>query len=218
MDRFNGHRFPVALAAFIIFFGCDQGSPTSPSAAKSTEVAVEQCPMPILDITGTWVNLRVSRDSDSEREIILADTLRIELAPDPNPTGEPGVTYYHYTLQSYMFERPRDLYTFFVGNERWDSEFGDFIALGLDPPLLSDYRGKMGVYSEGDGTWAFNYARTYGRWWNFRAEEYRSTSDYLLPGEEYESRPRWGNEVKMFDGWLVLWWVFEEVEYKRVDQ
>ena len=210
MDRFNGHRFPVALAAFVVFFGCDQGSPTSPSAAKSTEVAVEQCPMPILGIAGTWAKMEHSWDSDTERSIILADTLRIELAPDPNPTGEPGVTYYNFTLLSYAMEPPWDLDLSNASYFRWDSELADFLDLALDPPLLSKVRGKMGVYYADGGTWAFNYVETYRRWWLSGTKEYAE--------REGPGRRRWGNEVKMFDGWLVVGWVFEDVEYKRVDQ
>ena len=210
MDRFNGHRFPVALAAFVVFFGCDQGSPTSPSAAKSTEVAVEQCPMPILGIAGTWARPLLSWDSDAERYVILADTLRIEFAPDPNPAGEPGVTYYNFTLLSYALEPPRDLDLSNVRRTRWDSELADFLALALAPPLLSEVRGKMGVYYADGGTWAFNYVQTYSRRWSSGTKEY---IEFEGPG-----RRHWGNEVKMFNGWLVLGWVAEDVEYKRVDQ
>ena len=104
------HKATVALATFAVFLGCNADSPTSPGAAKHTEAEAEQCPMPILGIAGTWSGRSrfgvdcPACDGWSRREYIsTADTLRIEFAPDPNPTGEPGVTYYDFTLLSYYY-------------------------------------------------------------------------------------------------------------------
>ena len=177
------HKVTVALVAFAVFLGCDVGRPTSPSAAKRTEAAVEPCPMPILGISGTWAgysSFRVDCPAcdgwSSWEDIRTADTLRIELAPNPNPTGEPGVTYYDYTLLSYY------------SPSEWDDPA--LADLGL-PSLYGEQRGKMGVYYADGGKWAFNHTVTYVRIWN---EEW---GPFL---------PSWGLEVKMFDGWLDLGW------------
>ena len=77
------HKVTIALATFAVFWGCDVGSPTSLSAAKSTEAEVEPCPMPILGIAGTWVR-------QASIFFSTADTLRIEFASNPNPTDEPA--------------------------------------------------------------------------------------------------------------------------------
>ena len=161
--------------------------------------------MPILGIAGTWAGYSSSRVDcpacdgwSSWEDIWTADTLRIELAPDPNPTGEPGVTYYDYTLLSYYFP-----------SDRYDPALAD---LGL-PNLYSEQRGKMGVYYADGGKWAFNHAVTYVRIWD---EEW---GPFL---------PSWGLEIKMFDGWLDLGWepllwrsggyLWEDLGYyKRVD-
>ena len=173
----------VALAAFAVFLGCDVGRPTSPSAAKRTETAAEPCPMPILGIAGTWAGYSSSRVDcpacdgwSSWEDIWTADTLRIELAPDPHPTGEPGVTYYDYTLLSYY------------SSSEWDDPA--LADLGL-PSLYGEQRGKMGVYYADGGEWAFNQTVTYVRIWD---EEW---GPFL---------PNWSLEVKMFDGWLDLGW------------
>ena len=103
--------------------------------------------------------------------------MRIEFAPDPNPAGEPGVTYYDYTLRSYYL--PSD---------------GD----DLDwPNFLEEERGKMGVYYADGGTWAFNHTVTYIRTWDEETKEYEEWEPYS---------PRWDLEIKMFDGWLALGW------------
>ena len=47
-----------------------------------------------MDITGTWVDWDRTQGLEelSWNSVSYADTLRIELADDPNPPGEPGVT------------------------------------------------------------------------------------------------------------------------------
>ena len=210
------HKVTVALVPFAVFLGCDVGRPTSPSAAKRTEAAVEPCPMPILGIAGTWAGYGSSRVDcpacDGGREYIdTVDTLRIELAPDPNPTGEPGVTYYDYTLLSYY--SPSD----------WDDPA--LADLGL-PSLYSERRGKMGVYYADGGKWAFNHIETYFRLWDEETKEYKGrrwgiSGDFY---EDFETRtwPRWSLEIKMFDGWLALGWEsgdggYYDDNYERVD-
>ena len=207
------HKATVALVTFVVFFGCNADSPTSPGAAKYTEAEAEQCPMPILGIAGTWVEL-----GGPSREyvvlnggyIITADTLWIEFAPDPNPAGEPGVTYYDYTRLSYF--PPSD---------------GDDLGLAeLDlPSLYREERGKMGVYYADSGKWAFNRTVTHIRGWNEETKEYE---EWWEPKEYEEEEPdwlSWGHEIKMFDGWLVLghWWdngwgSYLDVSYRRVDE
>ena len=203
------YKVTVALVAFAVFLGCDVGRPTSPSAAKRTEAAVEPCPMPILGIAGTWAGYSSSRVDcpacdgwSSWEDIRTADTLRIELAPDPNPTGEPGVTYYDYTLLSYY--SPSD----------WDDPA--LADLGL-PSLYSERRGKMGVYYADGGKWAFNHIETYFRLWDEETKEYKGRRLFGDFYEDFETRtrPRWGLEIKMFDGWLALGW--ESGDYERVD-
>ncbi len=199
------HKVTIALATFAVFLGCEVGSPTSPSAAKSTKAAAEQCPMPILGIVGTWAG----QGSTILENINTADTLWIEFAPDPNPAGEPGVTYYDYTLLSYY--SPSD------GDDLILAELADMLGLtdlGL-PSLLEERRGKMGVYYADGGKWAFNHTVTYIRSWNL--EEYEEWGG--------RSEPSWGHEIKMFDGWLVLqrtwydiWDEDYEYEYERVDE
>ena len=202
----------VALATFLLLAGCNADSPTAPAtvpASKHIEAAAEQCPLPLLGIVGTWV--RGSSREYGTREyrefISITDTLRIEFAPDPNPVGEPGVTYYDYTLLSYYFPSDRD---------------------DLDwPNFLEEERGKMGVYYADGGTWAFNYTVTYTRRWNGETKEYEEASE----PKEYEEwelswglaaawDPSWGLEIKMFDGWLVLGWGWESADrsYRRVDE
>ena len=203
------HKVTIALAAFVVFLGCDVGRPTAPSAAKITEASTEQCPMPILDIAGTWVGQsRFEVDCpacDSWGDYIrTADTLRIELAPDPNPTGEPGVTYYDYTLLSYY------------SPSEWDDPV--LADLGL-PSLYHERRGKIGVYYADGGKWAYNYTETYIRKWDTETKEYY---------EPWRQRsPFWGLELKMFDGWLALRWNEDpllcakcsyDADYKRVDE
>ena len=188
------HKATVALAAFVVFLGCNADSPTSPGAAKYSEAETEQCPMPILGIAGTWAR----QDSSG---FITADTLRIEFAPDPNPTGEPGVTYYDFTLLSYYYPSDGD-----------DPGLADLLALAQ--PLWGERRGKMGVYYADGGKWAFNYTITYARVWNTRTKEY-------LEGGPFP--PHWGFEIKMFDGWLVLGWDYDDDDgrrygYERVDE
>ena len=186
------YKATVALVAFAVFLGCDVGRPTSPSAAKRTEAAVESCPMPILGIAGTWAGYSSSRVDcpacDGWSSFRAVDTLRIELAPDPNPTGEPGVTYYDYTLLSYY------------SPSEWDDPA--LADLGLPSPY-GEQRGKMGVYYADGGKWAFNHTVTYVRIWD---EEWGP----FLPSGGLEMwgpfLPSWGLEVKMFDGWLDLGW------------
>ena len=205
LEGFTKHKVTVALVAFAVFLGCDVGRPTSPSAAKRTEAAAEPCPMPILGIAGTWSGQgRFSVDCPAcdgwgSESIWTADTLRIELAPDPNPTGEPGVTYYDYTLLSYY--SPSD----------WDDPA--LADLGL-PSLYSERRGKMGVYYADGGKWAFNHTETYNRIWNEKTKKYEDWA--------WKSWPDWGFEIKMFDGWLALGWEsgdggYYDDDYKRVD-
>ncbi len=213
------HKVTVALVAFAVFLGCDVGRPTSPSAAKRTEAVAEQCPMPILGIAGTWSGQgRFSVDCPAcdgwgSEYISTADTLRIELAPDPNPTGEPGVTYYDYTLLSYY--SPSD----------WDDPA--LADLGL-PSLYSERRGKMGVYYADGGKWAFNHIGTYFRMWDVETKEYKGEKtlellDLRVFDEiETKTRPSWDHEIKMFDGWLALGWEsgdggYYYDDYERVD-
>ena len=214
------HKATVTLAAFVVFLGCNADSPTSPGAAKYSETEAEQCPMPILGITGTW-------SGQSWLGVIsTADTLRIELASDPNPTGEPGVTYYDYTLLSYY------------SPSEWDDPA--LADLGL-PSLYSERRGKMGVYYADGGKWAFNHTGTYFRIWDEETKEYKEGS-WLFGGfyqEDLETLstwmkwgldtwlewgllntwPVWGLEIKMFDGWLALGWEGDSDDnYERVDE
>jgi len=214
------HKATVALAAFVVFLGCNADSPTSPGAAKYSEAETEQCPMPILGIAGTWSGQ--SRFEVSREYISTADTLRIELAPDPNPTGEPGVTYYDYTLLSYYSPSERD-----------DPALAD---LGL-PSLYSERRGKMGVYYADGGKWAFNHTGTYFRIWDEETKEYKEGSwlfgdfyqedletlstwlEWDLLEAETNTWPVWGLEIKMFDGWLALGWEEDSDDnYERVDE
>ena len=155
------HKVPVALAAFAIFLGCDVGRPTSPSAAKSTEASAEQCPMPILGIVGTWARQTPMSSIHFSSVFSAADTLRIEFASDPSPTGDPGVTYYDYTQLLYYFPSARD-------DPSIVEAFGDLAK----PFLWWEQRGKMGVYYADAGKWAFNYTVTYSRFWNAETKEY----------------------------------------------
>ena len=213
------YKVTVALVAFAVFLGCDIGSPTSPSAAKRTEAVAEQCPMPILGIAGTWSGNSwfevdcPACDGWGSEYISTADTLRIELAPDPNPTGEPGVTYYDYTLLSYYSPSHSD-----------DPALAD---LGL-PSLYSERRGKMGVYYADGGKWAFNHIGTYFRMWDVETKEYKGKKtlellDLRVFDEiETKTRPSWGLAIKMFDGWLALGWEsgdggYYDDDYERVD-
>ena len=208
------YKVTVALVAFAVFLGCDVGRPTSPSAAKRTEAAVEPCPMPILGIAGTWVGQNLFRVDcpacDGDRGYIdTVDTLRIELAPNPNPTGEPGVTYYDYTLLSYY------------SPSEWDDPA--LADLGL-PSLYGEQRGKMGVYYADGGKWAFNHIETYFRLWDEETKEYKGRRLFGDFYEDFETRtrPRWGLEIKMFDGWLALGWEsgergYYDDNYERVD-
>ena len=204
----------AALATFLLLAGCNADSPTAPAtvpASKHIEAAAEQCPLPILDIVGTWV--RGSRREYGTWEygeyINITDTLRIEFAPDPNPAGEPGVTYYDYTLLSYHL--PSDL-----DDLDW-------------PNFLEEKRGKMGVYYADGGTWAFNHTVTYTRRWNGETKEYEEASEpkeyeglELSWGLAGEWEPSWGLEIKMFDGWLALGWYCFDCGYiyiyMRVDE
>ena len=127
----------TALAAFLLLAGCSADNPTaSLPASKHIEVEVEQCPIPLLGIVGTWAGVDFySVDCptcDNSREYIsIADTLSIEFAADPYPPGEPGVTYYGYTLLSSYSPRT------------WD----DPGLADLDlPSSYREVRGKMGVY------------------------------------------------------------------------
>ena len=202
----------VALATFLLLAGCNADSPTAPAtvpASKHIEAEAEQCPLPLLGIEGTWVggSHREYGTGEYRGTISIADTLRIEFAPDPNPAGEPGVTYYDYTLLSYYL--PLD----------WED---------LDwPNFLAEQRGKMGVYYADGGTWAFNHTVTYTRRWNGETKEYEEESE-PKEYEEWESswaphgewEPSWGLEIKMFDGWLVLWWDYSgysDSSYRRVE-
>ena len=204
------HKVPVALAAFVVFLGCDIDSPTSPSAAKRTEAAVEQCPMPTLGIVGTWARQGPAWNpspwaSIEPWAVSTADTLRIEFAPDPNPTGEPGVTYYDYTVISYYSPSDGD-----------NPELAEFFAdlLGQPSPLWGEEHGKMGVYSTGGGEWAFNSITTYFRIWNPITKEYEEWEQSSSPW----SSPWWSREIKMFDGWLFLGQEDYNTIYKRVDE
>ena len=197
----------VTLATFLLLAGCNADSPTAPAtvpASKHIEAEAEQCPLPLLGIGGTWVKgvPRYYGTWEYSEYISIADTLRIELAPDPNPAGEPGVTYYDYTLLSYYL--PSD----------WDD---------LDwPNFLEEERGKMGVYYADGGTWAFNHTVTYTRRWNLETKEYEESEskeyEELEPEEYEESEPSWGLEIKMFDGWLALGWGRDYFSYRRVDE
>ena len=147
----------TVLAAFFLLAGCSADNPTAPlPASKHIEAEAEQCPTPLLGIVGTWAgndSYRVACPTcDDSREIIYtADTLSIEFAPDPNPPGEPGVTYYDYTLLSYYSPRT------------WD----DPGIADLDlPSLYREQRGKIGVYYADGGKWAFNHVVTYRRIWD----------------------------------------------------
>lgn len=193
------HKVPVALAAFVVFLGCDVGSPTSPSAAKRTEAAVEQCPMPTLGIVGTWAKQGSASSGTGIGNLTFstADTLRIEFAPDPNPTGEPGVTYYEYTELLYYSPSDGDDPELLVD------------LLGQPSPLWREEHGKMGVYYAGDGEWAFNSITTYSRIWNPITKEYE---EWLQ-----SSSPWWSREIKMFNGWLFLGSEYYNTIYKRVD-
>ena len=168
------YKATITLAAFAVFLGCNADSPTSPGAAKHTEAEAEQCPMPILGIAGTWA-------MQASYYFSTVDTLRIEFASDPNPTGEPGVTYYDYTLLSHYSPSDRD-----------DPRLADLLA----QPLWCEERGKMGVYYADGGTWAFNQTVTYIRIWNAETKEYAEA--------EGPFAPLWGLEIRMFDGWLLL--------------
>lgn len=187
------HKVTVALAAFAVFLGCDVGSPTSPSAAKSTETAAEQCPLPILGIEGTWARSSSAGvycpncEPDWE-DVGTADTLRIALAPDPNPAGEPGVTYYDYTRLVYYSPSAED-----------NPALADLEL----PSLLGEVHGTMGVYYAGDRKWAY-HETAHARAWDGKKKEYVDIGS---------SSPRWGLEIKMFDGWLVLDW---GLEFQRV--
>ena len=207
------YKVTVALAAFVVFLGCNADSPTSPGAAKYSEAEAEQCPMPILGITGTWsgqswfeVDCPACDGWSSYEDISTADTLRIELASDPNPTGEPGVTYYDYTLLSYY------------SLSEWDDPA--LADLGL-PSLYSERRGKMGVYYADGGKWAFNHTVTYFRIWDEETKEYKGRRLFGDFYQVFEARfwPRWGLEIKMFDGWLALGWEGDSDDnYERVDE
>ena len=197
-EGFTMHKVTVVLAAITVFLGCDVGRPTSPSAAKSIEASVEQCPMPILSIAGTWARSDWIYSSSVSVRFSSADTLRIELASDPNPTGEPGVTYYDYTQLSYYFPSAKD-------DPGVVETFGDL----AQPFLWREQRGKIGVYYVDGGKWLFNYTVTYSRMWNAGTKEY---------AEEGPLPPSWGREIGMFDGWLVLGWDYNYGDaYKRVD-
>ena len=211
----------AVLATFLLLAGCNADSPTAPAtvpASKHIEAEAEQCPLPLLGIVGTWVggSYREYGYGENRESINTADTLRIEFAPDPNPAGEPGVTYYDYTLLSYYL--PSD----------WD----DFDW----PNFLEEQRGKMGVYYADGGTWAFNHTVTYTRSWNEETKEYeewqrKEYEEWQLwwQPKEYEEwmlwwEPSWGLEIKMFDGWLVLgdgWddcYLCDYTSYRRVDE
>ena len=219
------HKATVALATFVVFLGCNADSPTSPGATKYSEAEAEQCPMPILGIAGTWVGQSSfsvdcsACDGRGSEYIRTVDTLRVEFAPDPNPTGEPGVTYYDYTLLSYYSPSERD-----------DPALAD---LGL-PSLYSERRGKMGVYYADGGKWAFNHTGTYFRIWDEETKEYKEGSwlfgkfyqedletwlEWGLLEAEISAWPGWGLEIKMFDGWLALGWEGDSDDnYERVDE
>ena len=199
----------TALAAFLLLAGCNADNPTvSLPASKHIEAEAEQCPIPLLGIVGTWagsdsyrVDCPTCDNSFGGEYIYTADTLSIGFAPDPYPPGEPGVTYYDYTLLSYY------------SPSTWD----DPGLADLDlPSLYREVRGKMGVYYADGGTWAFNHIVTHSRIWDEETKEYY---------EEYRSSsPSWDHEIKMFAGWLVLgrwdrdsWGDLYEENYKRVD-
>ena len=200
----------TALAAFLLLAGCNADNPTaSLPASKHIEAEAEQCPIPLLGIVGTWagsdsyrVDCPTCDNSFGGESIYTADTLSIGFAPDPYPPGEPGVTYYDYTLLSYY------------SPSTWD----DPGLADLDlPSLYREVRGKMGVYYADGGTWAFNYIETYSRIWDEETKEYEE--DRRL------SWPRWNHEIKMFAGWLFLGhWNFDrsgtlsDERYKRVDE
>ena len=202
------HKATVALAAFVVFLGCNADSPTSPGAAKHTESEAEQCPWPVLGIAGTWAGRtygysRLTDELGSRIGTIhTADTLRIELAPDPNPTGEPGVTYFRYTLRKHFDPSPDD-----------DPE-GAIADLDL-PSLLHETSGIMGVYSAGGNKWEFNHITTYLRLWDLWDEEAKEYVEVELK----DFFPYWGHEIRMFDDWLfVEWWDWQEEHplYRRV--
>ena len=204
------YKATVALAAFVVFLGCNADSPTSPGAAKYSEAEAEQCPMPILGITGTWSGQGwfevycPACERSSYKIISTADTLRIELASDPNPTGEPGVTYYDYTLLSYYSP----------------SEWDDPALADLGLPSLSERRGKMGVYYADGGKWAFNHVVIYRRIWDEEKKEYQEGEYQAFGlGTPLYNPPSWDHEIKMFDGWLALWWEGDSDDnYERVDE
>ncbi|MDE2814131.1 MAG: hypothetical protein OXM01_13960 [Gemmatimonadota bacterium] len=187
------HKVPVVLAAFIVFLGCDASLPTSPSAAKGAAGA-EQCPTSTLDITGTWVDWDRTQGLEelSWNSVSYADTLRIELADDPNPPSEPGVTHYDYTHLVYYSPSERD-------SPETIEVFAD-----LEPPLLLwEYRGKIGVY--------YDYDADGGQWEGFRSINYRRSWDMEI-GEYVIDESGWVGAVDMqiwkFDKWLGFagWW------------
>ena len=104
----------TVLAAFFLFAGCNADNPTAPlPASKHIEAEAEQCPIPLLGIVGTWAGNDRGRVycptcGFGGNSITTTDTLSIEFASDPYPPGEPGVTYYDYTLLSYYFPSDRD--------------------------------------------------------------------------------------------------------------
>ena len=75
----------------------------------------------------------------------------------------------------------------------------------------------MGVYYADGGKWAFNHIETYFRLWDEETKEYKGRRLFGDFYEDFETRtwPRWGLEIKMFDGWLALGW--ESGDYERVD-
>ena len=189
------YKVTIALATFAVFLGCDRPRPTAPNVAKRTEAVAEPCPIPILGIAGTWA--MQTSGSFSYGYFSTADTLRIEFASDPNPTDDPGVTYYDYTQLWYYLPSARD-------DPRVVEAFGDLAK----PFLWWEQRGKMGVYYVDAGKWAFNYTVTYSRLWNAETKEY---------AEAGPSSPSWGLEIKMFDEWLDVGWGWNNNTYKRVD-
>ena len=159
-----------------------------------TEAATEQ----FLAIVGTWSgddSYRVdcpTCDTDdlsfNSFYISTADTLSIELASDPCPPGEPGVTYYDYTLLSY-----------------YSGPWNDPGVADLDlPSPYREQRGKMGVYYADGGKWEFNHVVTYLRIWDEKKKEYQEGEYRAFGGTPMYFPPRWEREIKMFAGWLAL--------------
>ena len=181
----------TALVAFLLLAGCNADNPTSSlPASKHIEAEAE----PLLGIMGEWVGsslyyLECSTCEGLSSVIFITDSLSIELAPDPYPPDEPGVTYFNFALRRHHAPSSYD-----------DPAIAD---LGLPSPL-SEEIGQLGLYYAG-GTWAFHRIETYRRTWEEGTKEYR---------EDQRFWPSWDHEIKMFAGWLLL----GSELFKRVDE